>query len=123
MPTPQAGRQRQVTAYTGVDLHAASRGSHRARRRGLETDDPAEHAFRADRPGDRRPVRVLVLRRQWHGDRWQHTDIDPTDYEELSLDDLVVRLVTEELAALTGDETQVPPPPSTSSTTTIPDGQ
>ena len=47
------------------------------------------------------------------------TDIDPTDYEELSLDDLVVRLVTEELAALTGDETQVPrprrhrrPPPS-----------
>jgi len=31
--------------------------------------------------------------------------------------------VTEELAALTGDETQVPPPPSTSSTTTIPDGQ
>ena len=46
-----------------------------------------------------------------------------TDYEELSLDDLVVRLVTEELAALTGDETQVPPPPSTTSTTTIPDGQ
>ena len=41
------------------------------------------------------------------------TDIDRTDYEELSLDDLVVRLVTEELAALTGDETQVPPPSST----------
>jgi hypothetical protein len=32
-----------------------------------------------------------------------------------------VRLVTEELAVLTGD--QIPPPPSTTSTTTIPDGQ
>ena len=31
------------------------------------------------------------------------TDIDSTDYEELALDDLVVRLVAEEVAALTGD--------------------
>ncbi len=38
------------------------------------------------------------------------TDIDRTDYEELSLDDLVVRLVAEELAALGGTDVVVPGP-------------
>ena len=32
----------------------------------------------------------------------EHTDIDERDYAELSLDDLIVRLVAEELAALRG---------------------
>lgn len=41
----------------------------------------------------------------------EHTDIDATDYEELSLDQLVVRLVGEELAALTG-EAFTPPVPT-----------
>ena len=41
--------------------------------------------------------------------------------EELALDDLVVRLVAEELAALTGDSAVVPPP--TPTTSTVPDGQ
>ena len=49
------------------------------------------------------------------------TDIDKTDYEELALDDLVVRLVAEEVAALTGDAGAVPPP--TPTTTTIPPQQ
>jgi hypothetical protein len=49
------------------------------------------------------------------------TDIDSTDYEELALDDLVVRLVAEEVAALTGDSDIVPPP--TPTTTTIPPQQ
>ncbi|MCU0262017.1 MAG: hypothetical protein MUE78_13455, partial [Ilumatobacteraceae bacterium] len=47
------------------------------------------------------------------------TDIDTTDYEELALDDLIVRLLSEELAALTGDTVPPPPPP----VTTVPDGQ
>ena len=33
---------------------------------------------------------------------WDATDIDQRDYEEPSLDDLIVRLVAEELAALDG---------------------
>ena len=40
------------------------------------------------------------------------TDIDQRDYEELSLDDLIVRLVAEELAALRGTADSEPPEPS-----------
>jgi len=50
------------------------------------------------------------------------TDIDRTDYEELALDDLVVRLVSEELAALTGDAVPVPTT-TTVVPTTNPQGQ
>jgi Mg-chelatase subunit ChlD len=51
------------------------------------------------------------------------TDIDTTDYEELSLDDLVVRLVSEELDALqrTDDPTDPNGTTTTSSTTTVPE--
>lgn len=49
------------------------------------------------------------------------TDIDTTDYEELALDDLVVRLIAEELAARTGTAVSLPKPQST--TTTNPRGQ
>ncbi len=49
-----------------------------------------------------------------------NTDITGTDYEELALDDLVVRLVAEELEALTGTTVQRPTPPTT---TTRPPGQ
>jgi hypothetical protein len=47
------------------------------------------------------------------------TDIGPTDYEELPLDDLVVRLIAEELAALTGEQLPDLAPP----VTTTPEGQ
>ena len=50
----------------------------------------------------------------------ESTDIDSTDYEELALDDLVVRLVAEELDHLTGDTTPVP---TSTTTTTAPPGQ
>lgn len=53
------------------------------------------------------------------------TDIDSTDYEELSLDDLIVRLVSEELAALSGGGSSpaTVPPTVTTTTTTNPPGQ
>jgi hypothetical protein len=47
------------------------------------------------------------------------TDIDALDYEELPLGDLVVRLVSESLADLTGTTLSRPP----ESTTTNPPGQ
>lgn len=50
------------------------------------------------------------------------TNIDSTDYEELALDDLVVRLIAEELAARIGSSPPQLPPPS-STTTTRPGGQ
>ena len=45
------------------------------------------------------------------------TDIDSVDYEELPLEDLLVRLVTEQLAELTGGDVR-PAPPSTPIPTT-----
>lgn len=51
------------------------------------------------------------------------TDIDSTDYEELALDDLVVRLIAEELAALTGTEPATTTDPSTTVPDTNPPGQ
>jgi hypothetical protein len=49
------------------------------------------------------------------------TDISKADYEELSLDDLVVRLVADELSDRTGQP--ITPPPGPSTTTTNPPGQ
>jgi hypothetical protein len=47
-----------------------------------------------------------------------NSDISGTDYEELSLDDLVVRLVSEELAAVTGQPAPAPTPTPSPSTPT-----
>ena len=73
-----------------------------------DTDDQAEFVFRqlAQFTG----ARYVFLT---YG---AASDIDQRDYEELSLDDLIVRLVAEELAALggaTGAE-PVPEQPATS---------
>ena len=85
------------------------------------TDDAAEFAFRqlAQFTG----ARFVFLSYGAGGTAvGAGSDIAATDYEELALDDLVVRLVAEELAARTGSTTpQLPPPPST--TTTRPPGQ
>jgi hypothetical protein len=119
---PQVGRQLQGNGYPDSIVDAVSRGIKIFPVASSESDDQAEAVFRqlAQATG----ARFVFLSYGAAGAATGgSTDIDPTDYEELSLDDLVVRLVTEELAALTGDPTQVPPPPSTSSTTTIPDGQ
>jgi hypothetical protein len=119
---PQVGRQLQGNGYPESIVDAVSRGIKIFPVASSESDDQAEAVFRqlAQATGARF---VFLSYGAGGAATGGSTDIDPTDYEELSLDDLVVRLVTEELAALTGDETQVPPPPSTTSTTTIPDGQ
>ena len=45
------------------------------------------------------------------------SDITPDDYDELPLDELVVRLVEDEILALTGG---TPSPTTTTTTTTVP---
>ena len=119
---PQVGRRLQDGGYPASIVDAVSRGIKIFPVASSESDDQAEAVFRqlAQATGARF---VFLSYGAGGAATGGNTDIGPTDYEELSLDDLVVRLVTEELAALTGDDTQIPPPPSTSSTTTIPEGQ
>ena len=119
---PQVGRQLQGDGYPQSIVDAVSRGIKIFPVASSESDDQAEAVFRqlAQATGARF---VFLSYGAGGAATGGSTDIDRTDYEELSLDDLVVRLVTEELAALTGDQTQVPPPPPTTSTTTIPEGQ
>lgn len=74
-----------------------------------ESDDQAEAVFRqvAQATGARFVFLSYGAGGAATGDS---TDIDRTDYEELALDDLVVRLTAEEVAALTGVEVVVPGP-------------
>lgn len=46
----------------------------------------------------------------------ESSDIESVDYEELPLEDLIVRLISEELADLTGEDVRVEPAPTTSTT-------
>ena len=76
----------------GITVHAIAASS---------TDDTAEHAFRAIAEGT--GGRFVFLAYGAGGAAvGEHTDIAPTDYEQMSLDALVVRLVGESLARLTG---------------------
>ena len=70
---------------------------------------PRRGGVPADGPGHGCTLRVPELRGRGAA-TGKHTDIDSTDYEELSLDDLIVRLMAEELSALTGDAAVVPMP-------------
>ena len=78
------------------------------------TDDQAEFVFRqlAQFTGARYVFLTYGAEGRATG---AASDIDQRDYEELSLDDLIVRLVAEELAALTGapDAEPAPEPPPT----------
>lgn len=89
-----------------------------------ESDDQAEAVFRqlAQATGSRFVFLSYGAAGAATGDS---TDIGPTDYEEMALDQLVVRLITEELAALTGAAVDSPPTDTTADTTadTNPDGQ
>lgn len=83
----------------GITVHAIAASS---------TDDGAEHAFRAIAQGT--GGRFVFLAYGAGGAALgTNTDIASTDYEVLSLDALVVRLVAESLAALTGGEVAPPP--------------
>ncbi len=107
----------QVTPYTESMLAASTRGITIHAIAASSTDDAAEHAFRsiAQATGGRF---VFLTYGAGGAATGPATDIGSTDYEELSLDDLVVRLVSEELDALTGTSTPTP-----TTTTTNPPGQ
>ena len=115
---PQVLRQVPVP-YTDSMREAARRGIKIFPVSSSGTDDQAEFVFRqlAQFTGAR-----YVFLTYGAGGRatGSATDIDQRDYEELSLDDLIVRLVAEELAALAGP-TDAEPPPETTDTTQ--DGQ
>ena len=97
---PQIARQVPVP-YTESMLEAAGRGIKIFPVSSSGTDDQAEYVFRqlAQFTGGR-----YVFLTYGAGGRatGSSTDIGERDYEELSLDDLIVRLVTEEIAALVG---------------------
>jgi len=116
---PQVARQ-VPKPYPASIQEAASRGITVHVVAASQTDDPAEHAFREIAEGT--GGRFVFLAYGAGGTATgEHTDIASTDYEELSLDQLVVRLVGEELAALTGDTFS--PPPTTSTVPTTDQGQ
>ena len=102
---PQVNRQ-VPQPYTASLLDAAARGIKVFPVASSDTDDQAEAVFRqlAQGTGGRF---VFLTYGAGGAATGSSTDIDRPDYEELALDDLIVRLVTEELAALTGD---TPPP-------------
>ena len=79
------------------------------------TDDQAEFVFRqlAQFTGARYVFLTYGAEGRATG---ASSDINELDYEELSLDDLIVRLVAEELAALIGptDDEPTPEPQPTS---------
>ena len=115
---PQVGRDVAVP-YTDSIRDAVGRGVKIFPVASSESDDQAEGVFRqlAQATGARF---VFLSYGAGGAATGGNTDIDSTDYEELALDDLVVRLVAEELDALTGGETDVP---TTTTSTTTPQGQ
>lgn len=116
---PQVGRQVD-TPYTASLQEAMSRGVKVFPIASSGTDDVAELVFRqlAQATGGRF---VFLAYGAGGAALGSGTDIAATDYEELSLDQLVVRLIAEELGDWTGTPVTVPAPTSTS--TTRPPGQ
>lgn len=120
---PQIGRQ-VATPYPQSIANAIERGLKIFPVASSESDDQAEAVFRqlAQATGSRF---VFLSYGAAGAATGASTDIGPTDYEEMALDQLVVRLITEELAALTGAAVDSPPTDTTADTTadTNPDGQ
>ena len=112
--------ERQVSGYDESVRSAVSRGIKVFPVASSESDDQAEAVFRqvAQATGARF---VFLSYGAGGAATGPSTDIDSTDYEELALEDLVVRLVAEEVAALTGNSAVIPPPSPT--TTTVPPEQ
>jgi hypothetical protein len=112
---PQVGRQVE-RGYPASVVEAAGRGAKVFPIASSESDDQAEAVFRQVAAGT--GSRFVFLSYGAAGAATgASSDIASTDYEELSLDDLVVRLVAEELAALGGTEVQPEPSPSPSPST------
>lgn len=118
---PQLDRQTQP--YDASVRDAVARGIKIFPVASSESDDQAEAVFRqlAQATGARF---VFLSYGAGGAATGTNTDIDATDYEELALDDLVVRIIAEELTALAGDDA---PAPTTTTTpapsTTNPPGQ
>jgi len=100
---PQIGRQ-VAAPYTASMRRAAARGIKIFPVSSSGTDDQAEFVFRqlAQFTGARYVFLTYGAGGRATGDG---SSISERDYEELSLNDLIVRLVAEEIAALTGDGT------------------
>ena len=116
---PHVDRQVPV-AYPAAIVDAVARGIKVFPIASSESDDQAEAAFReiAVATG----ARFVFLSYGASGAATgSSTDIASTDYEELPLDALVVRLIAEELAALSGTPVEVPP--TTAPPVTNPPGQ
>ncbi|MEL6891718.1 MAG: vWA domain-containing protein [Actinomycetota bacterium] len=119
---PQIARQVEMP-YTDSIRTAAERGIKIFPIASSESDDVAELVFRQLAVTTGAPF-VFLSYGAGGAATGGSTDIERTDYEELALDELVVRLIAEELAGLTGGDGEVPTPPTTvAPPTTNPDGQ
>lgn len=119
---PQVTRQLD-TPYTDSIAEAVARGIKVFPIASSESDDVAELVFRQLAVTTGAPF-VFLSYGAGGAATGQSTDISSTDYEELPLDELVVRLIAEELADLAGPDAPPPTsPPATSPPPTNPDGQ
>jgi len=117
---PQVGRQLEVT-YPDAIRTAIERGIKIFPVASSESDDQAEAVFRQMAQATGAPF-VFLSYGAGGAATGGSTDIDSTDYEELALDELVVRLIAEELSDL-GGSTPVVVPTTTAPPTTNPEGQ
>ncbi len=118
---PQVTRQ-VASPYTDSIRDAAARGVKVFPIASSESDDVAELVFRQLAVTTGAPF-VFLSYGAGGAATGGSTDIDRTDYEELALDELVVRLIAEELADLNGGETTPVPPTTVAPPTTNPEGQ
>ena len=118
---PQVGRQVEMP-YPDSIREAVGRGIKIFPVASSESDDQAEAVFRQMAQATGAPF-VFLSNGANGASLGESTDIDSTDYEELALDELVVRLIAEELSDLNGDDGDVTVPTTIAPTTTIPQGQ
>ncbi len=117
---PQVGRQ-VATPYTDSIRNAIERGIKIFPIASSESDDQAEAVFRQMAQATGAPF-VFLSNGAAGASTGASTDIATTDYEELALDELVVRLIAEELSDLQNGAA-VSVPTTTAPATTNPDGQ
>lgn len=118
---PQIARQ-VATPYPDSIRTAVGRGIKVFPVASSESDDQAEAVFRQLAQATGAPF-VFLSYGAGGAATGGSTDIQSTDYEELALDELVVRLVAEELDDLTGGGVPVTVPTTVAPTTTNPEGQ
>ena len=117
---PQVDRQLE-TPYTDSIRTAIERGIKIFPVASSESDDQAEAVFRQMAQATGAPF-VFLSNGAAGAATGGSTDITSTDYEELALDELVVRLIAEELSDLQRD-VEITVPTTVAPQTTNPDGQ